>query len=44
MPATRLEITSQRPFAEGQPFGEVGPHTQVDGTVYFAVDPVASSQ
>ena len=40
MPATRLEITSQRPFAEGQPFGEVGPYTQVDGTVYFAVDPL----
>ena len=40
MPATRLEITSQRPFAEGQPFGEVGPYTQVDGTVHFAVDPL----
>ncbi len=40
MPVTRLEITSQRPFADGQPFGNVGAYTQIDGTAYFAVDPL----
>ncbi len=40
MPVTRLEVTSQKPFAEGQSFGTVGLYTQVDGTAYFAVDPV----
>ena len=40
MPVTRLEITSQKPFAEGQSFGTVGSYTQVDGTAHFAVDPV----
>ncbi len=40
MPVTRLEITSQRPFAEGQSFGSVGPYTQMDGTARFAVDPL----
>ena len=39
MPVTRLEITSQRPFAYGQPFGDVGSYTQVDGIAHFAVDP-----
>ena len=40
MPVTRLEITSQKPFADGQSFGEVGPYTQVDGITHFAVDPL----
>ena len=40
MPVTRLEITSQKPFADGQSFGSVGSYTQVDGTAYFAVDPL----
>ena len=40
MPVTRLEITSERPFADGQPFGDVGAYMQVDGTAYFAVDPL----
>ncbi len=40
MPVTRLEITSERPFAGGQAFGEVGAYTQIDGTAYFAVDPL----
>ena len=40
MPVTRLEITSQKPFADGQSFGEVGPYTQIDGTAHFAVDPL----
>ena len=40
MPVTRLEITSERPFAGGQVFGDVGAYTQIDGTAYFAVDPL----
>ena len=39
MPVARLEITSQRPFADGQSFGEAGAYTQIDGTARFAVDP-----
>ena len=40
MPVTRLEITSERPFANGQSFGDVGSYTQIDGTAHFAVDPL----
>ena len=40
MPVTRLEITSQKPFAEGRSFGDVGSYTQIDGTAHFAVDPL----
>ena len=40
MPVTRLEITSQKPFAGGQSFGDVGTYTQIDGTAHFAVDPL----
>lgn len=40
MPVTRLEITSERPFADGQSFGDVGAYTQVDGRAYFSVDPL----
>lgn len=40
MPVTRLEITSQHPFAGGQPFGSAGTYTQIDGTAHFAVDPL----
>ena len=40
MPVTRLEITSQKPFANGQLFGEAGSYTQIDGTAHFAVDPL----
>ena len=40
MPVTRLEITSERPFAGGQSFGDAGAYTQIDGTAYFAVDPL----
>jgi len=39
MAVTALLITSRRPFAEGKAFGQVGPYEQLDGTVYFAVDP-----
>ena len=40
MPVTRLEITSQKPFADGRSFGDVGPYTQVEGIAHFAVDPL----
>ncbi|MBM3224847.1 MAG: hypothetical protein FJZ47_13720, partial [Candidatus Tectomicrobia bacterium] len=39
MAVTALEITSCSPWAHGQPFGDVGPYQQLDGTVHFAVDP-----
>ena len=39
MAVTKLLITSQRPFAQEKAFGNVGPYEQLDGTVYFAVDP-----
>ena len=40
MPVTRLEITSEKPFAGGQSFGDVGSYTQIDGIAHFAVDPL----
>ena len=43
MPVTRLEITSQKPFADGQSFGDVGQYTQVDGIAHFAVDPLCEA-
>jgi len=39
MAVTQLLITSRRPFAQEKAFGQVGPYEQLDGTVYFAVDP-----
>ncbi len=39
MAVTKLLITSRQLFAEGRAFGAVGPYEQLDGTVYFAVDP-----
>jgi hypothetical protein len=39
MAVTKLLITSRQPFAQGRAFGAVGPYEQLDGTVYFAVDP-----
>jgi alpha/beta hydrolase family protein len=39
MAVTKMLITSRRPFAEEKAFGQVGPYEQLDGTVYFAVDP-----
>ena len=39
MAVTAFEIKSRSPVAQGQSFGDVGPYQQVDGTVYFAVDP-----
>ena len=39
MAVTQLVVTSRKPFAQGEAFGEVGPYEQLDGTVFFAVDP-----
>lgn len=39
MAVTTLEITTCSPFANGAPFGDVGPYQQLEGTVHFAVDP-----
>jgi hypothetical protein len=39
MAVTKLLITSRRPFAQEKAFGQVGPYEQLDGLVYFAVDP-----
>ena len=39
MAVTKLLITSRRPFAQEKGFGQVGPYEQLDGSVYFAVDP-----
>jgi len=39
MAVTQLLITSRRPFAQEKAFGQVGPYEQLDGTVYFAVNP-----
>lgn len=39
MAVSTLLITSRQPFADGKAFGNVGPYEQLDGTVYFAVDP-----
>ncbi|MEX2118849.1 MAG: alpha/beta hydrolase domain-containing protein [Pirellulales bacterium] len=34
-----VEITSRAPYADGRPFGDVGPYEQLRGTVRLAVDP-----
>lgn len=39
MPITKMDIKSQRPFADGQVFGDVGAYEQLDGTLHFAIDP-----
>ena len=39
MAVTKVLITSRRPFAQEKAFGNVGPYEQLDGTVYFAVEP-----
>ena len=40
MPVTKVEITSEQPFAVGQSFGDVGAYMQVDGKAHFAVNPL----
>ena len=39
MAVTKLVITRRQPLDQGQVFGEVGSYEQLDGTVYFGVDP-----
>ena len=39
MAVVRLDITTCRPLAGGQEFGDVGSYQQFDGTAHFAVDP-----
>ena len=40
MAVTDLEITSRTSFVSGESFGEVGPYEILEGTAYFAVDPL----
>ena len=35
---TRIEITLREPFADGMPFGAVGPYEKLVGTAFFEVD------
>ncbi len=39
MPVTKMVITSRRPYAGGQEFGDVGAYEQIEGQVHFSVDP-----
>ncbi len=39
MALTKLDISTRKPFAGGQTFGEVGGYEQIDGVAHFAVDP-----
>ena len=39
MPVTQLDITSDAPFAGGEPFGDVGAYRHLKGRARFAVDP-----
>ena len=39
MAVKAIEVKSRSPWFGGQPFGEVGPYEELEGTVHFAVDP-----
>ena len=39
MALVRLEVTTRKPFAEGQTFGATGGYERIDGVAHFAVDP-----
>ena len=41
MPLTHLEVTSDKPYADGKSFGDTGPYRELQGTAHFAVDPNA---
>ena len=41
MPLTHLEVTSDKPYADGKSFGDAGPYRELQGTAHFAVDPNA---
>lgn len=36
-----LHITDRRPFADGMPFGDVGPYERLSGRAHFSIDPLA---
>ena len=40
MAVTELEITKRTSFASGESFGEVGAYELLEGTAYYAVDPL----
>ena len=40
MAVTSIEIKERSPYAEGMTFGATGAYEQLEGTVYFAIDPV----
>ena len=40
MAITELEITKRSSFASGESFGDVGPYELLEGTAYYAVDPL----
>ena len=40
MAITELEITKRSSFALGESFGDVGPYELLEGTAYYAVDPL----
>jgi hypothetical protein len=42
--ALSLQITDRRPFANGEPFGYVGPYERIVGRVNHKVDPTAAAQ
>ena len=37
----KIEITERAPFAEGEPFGEIGSYEKIRGIAHFALDPEA---
>ncbi|TCR61816.1 alpha/beta hydrolase domain-containing protein [Bosea sp. BK604] len=38
----RLDISSRKPFAQGDPFGAVGAYEAISGKAFFAIDPLAN--
>jgi hypothetical protein len=41
MPVAAIDITTRRPYANGQTFGDTGPYERINGTITFAVDPTS---
>ena len=42
MPVAAIDITSRRPYAAGQTFGDTGAYERIDGAITFAVDPASA--
>ena len=36
----RIEIIERKPFAEGMPYGQVGPYEVIRGRLHYAINPV----